>query len=199
MRKSGSVLVVGGYPASRAAFGRLLVAAECFDTVTTADGAEAADAAGREAPPDVVLVLWPGAGEPAQVLAEIGARLCAPAVHFGASRNQREMLQSAAPHAALSHVPRHSPHGELVEALRRACTSEDGRAGHCGDRPGALTAREREVLAALARGATYDDIAGSLYISPHTVKHHLSGALRKLGARNSVQGVATAMRLGLLG
>ncbi len=43
-----------------------------------------------------------------------------------------------------------------------------------------LTTREREVLRLIARGYTYKEIAGELYISVKTVESHVSSVLRKL-------------------
>lgn len=60
-----------------------------------------------------------------------------------------------------------------------------------------LTAREREVLALVAGGATNREIAGALYISPHTVKDHTTSLYRKLGVRNRAEAVQRAERLGL--
>jgi DNA-binding NarL/FixJ family response regulator len=60
-----------------------------------------------------------------------------------------------------------------------------------------LTDREREVLSLMASGATNKEIAGSLYLSPHTVKEHTSSLYRKLGARNRAEAVQRAERLGL--
>ena len=44
-----------------------------------------------------------------------------------------------------------------------------------------LSAREREILELLANGLTNREIAAALYISPHTVKNHVSSIYRKLG------------------
>jgi DNA-binding NarL/FixJ family response regulator len=43
-----------------------------------------------------------------------------------------------------------------------------------------LTPREREVMRLLARGYTYREIAGELFISVKTVETHASNVLRKL-------------------
>ena len=61
-----------------------------------------------------------------------------------------------------------------------------------------LTPREREVLELIASGATNREIAGSLFLSPHTVKEHTSGLYRKLEVRNRAEAVQRAQRLGLL-
>jgi DNA-binding NarL/FixJ family response regulator len=62
-----------------------------------------------------------------------------------------------------------------------------------------LSEREREVLSLLVSGATNKEIAGRLYLSPHTVKEHASTLYRKLGARNRAEAVQRAERLGLSG
>ncbi len=50
-----------------------------------------------------------------------------------------------------------------------------------------LTAREKEVLAAVARGSTNGEIADHMYISLSTVKAHIAALMRKLDARNRVE------------
>ena len=60
-----------------------------------------------------------------------------------------------------------------------------------------LSEREREVLSLMASGATNREIAGRLFLSPHTVKEHTSALYRKLGARNRAEAVRRAERLGL--
>jgi DNA-binding NarL/FixJ family response regulator len=60
-----------------------------------------------------------------------------------------------------------------------------------------LTDRESEILELIAGGATNREIAGVLFLSPHTVKEHTSTLYRKLGARNRAEAVQRAQRLGL--
>lgn len=60
-----------------------------------------------------------------------------------------------------------------------------------------LSPREREVLALVARGYSNKAIAAALYVSPNTVKTHVTSLLQKLDAASRVQLAATATRLGL--
>jgi DNA-binding NarL/FixJ family response regulator len=61
-----------------------------------------------------------------------------------------------------------------------------------------LTPREREVLQLVARGVGNQEIAQTLYLSPHTVKNHVSSILDKLQVDNRIQAAVRAVRGGLL-
>ena len=50
-----------------------------------------------------------------------------------------------------------------------------------------LTDREEQVLAAVARGRTNNEIAEELFITLSTVKTHVTSLMTKLGARNRVE------------
>ena len=58
-----------------------------------------------------------------------------------------------------------------------------------------LTAREREVLAVLATGATNATIAERLVISKKTVSVHVTNVLAKLGVANHGEAAALAREL----
>lgn len=61
-----------------------------------------------------------------------------------------------------------------------------------------LSGRELEVLRLLAVGRANREIAGELFISPHTVKRHVAHILDKLRASNRTEAGARARELGLL-
>jgi DNA-binding NarL/FixJ family response regulator len=58
-----------------------------------------------------------------------------------------------------------------------------------------LTKRERAIVARIAAGMTNQEIARDLYVAPSTVKHHVSNALAKLGARNRTEAAIIALRV----
>jgi DNA-binding NarL/FixJ family response regulator len=60
-----------------------------------------------------------------------------------------------------------------------------------------LSAREREVMAEVCTGATNNEIARRLKLSPHTIKDHISSIYRKLGVRNRAEAVERSQTLGL--
>ncbi len=61
-----------------------------------------------------------------------------------------------------------------------------------------LSVRETEVLKLVSSGMSNKAIAESLVISEGTVKNHLSSILAKLSARDRIQAVEIARRIGLL-
>lgn len=61
-----------------------------------------------------------------------------------------------------------------------------------------ISARELEVLHALARGLANKEIARALGVSPNTVKTHLARLFEKLAAANRTQAIAKARELGIL-
>ncbi len=61
-----------------------------------------------------------------------------------------------------------------------------------------LTPRETEILKAVAKGFTNQDVARALDISPNSVKMHLRHIFDKLGAADRTEAVAAAIRRGII-
>jgi two-component system, NarL family, response regulator DesR len=96
-----------------------------------------------------------------------------------------------------------APASELARAIRRAIAGErvvdPGLAAAAlsqGESP--LTPREHEVLVASRQHATVAELASALYLSPGTVRNHLSSVMRKLDARNRAEAVRIAEERGWL-
>lgn len=92
---------------------------------------------------------------------------------------------------------------DIVDALRSVCRG--GRAVSAelvsaaletGENP--LSERERDVLRGIGEGATAGDIARELYLAEGTVRNHQTAAIRKLSARNTVDAIRRAERMGWL-
>jgi two-component system response regulator DesR len=168
-----------------------------------ARGDEVLDAA-RAAQPDVALldIEMPGATglDAAAVLREAipDCRILILTT-FGRPGYLRRAMEQGASGFLLKDAPAE----QLASAIRRAVAGErivdPGLAAAAlsqGENP--LTAREREVLAAAREHATVADLAAALYLSPGTVRNHLSSVMQKLDARNRSEAVRVAEDQGWL-
>ncbi len=61
-----------------------------------------------------------------------------------------------------------------------------------------LTSREREILRAMARGGSNQQIADELHLSRDTVRNHVASILSKLGVNSKLQAVTLAIQRGLV-
>ncbi|HEY2769681.1 MAG TPA: response regulator transcription factor [Solirubrobacteraceae bacterium] len=112
-------------------------------------------------------------------------------------------LRTAMEHGASGFLLKDAPASELAGAIRRAIAGErivdPGLAAVAlsqGESP--LTPREHEVLEASRRHATVAELAAALYLSPGTVRNHLSSVMQKLDARNRGEAVRVAEERGWL-
>jgi DNA-binding NarL/FixJ family response regulator len=92
---------------------------------------------------------------------------------------------------ARARLPTGAPESVAGNGARR-----DGTAPADED-PFGLTPRERQVLTALAEGATNREIAANLFMAEKTASVHVSRILAKLGVRSRTEAAAVAHRLNL--
>lgn len=100
-------------------------------------------------------------------------------------------------------VDRAAPAHRLLDAIRGTAAGELVVDTHLAmaaltamDNP--LSRREMDVLRLAAEGATGPEIANRLFLSPGTVRNHLSSVLTKIGARNRADAVRIAGESGWL-
>jgi len=140
----------------------------------------------------VMLVSEPVAEEPATQLLKAGINgyLFAQDARF-LPTSVRELVRGG--------VPMSPPVSRLV--LQRARRSSSTMAAVRPESAAAqnlLSARQREILALLQRGHSYDDIGVALGLSVNTVRSHLRIIYERLGAASKVEAVMIGMELGLL-
>jgi two-component system response regulator DesR len=160
-------------------------------------GAEAVALAERYEP-DVALVdLFMGDESGADICERLRARSPRTRVLLisGAGRIMPNAAKAA---GAAGFVSKDWPAADIAAAVRMVGLGMSVFRPHESPSGPALTDREREVLDLIARGSTNREIAGALFLSPHTVKEHTSSLYRKLRARNRAEAVQKAQRLGLL-
>jgi DNA-binding NarL/FixJ family response regulator len=213
MTRPISVLIVDDHPVVRRGLRALLEVQDDIEVAGEAgDGATALGLA-AELSPDVILLdlKLPGLDGIA-VLAELKARAGAP----GTSPARVLVLTSATEPASASLAVRSGASGVVYkdvdpDALVRAIRSvHDGHLLLAPEAAGslvrsggwwsqaagldALTSREREVLAEIAKGRSNREIARALAVSEKTVKAHVSSVLAKLGVQDRTQAALVAVR-----
>jgi DNA-binding NarL/FixJ family response regulator len=87
-------------------------------------------------------------------------------------------------------------HEEAIAALTAAAQSASSPAAHPRNRR--LSAREREVLALLARGHAYADAARALGVQLSTIQSHVRNIYRKLSVSSKAEAALAGVRLGLI-
>lgn len=96
-------------------------------------------------------------------------------------------------------VPMSPPVSRLVlQRARRSSSSMAAVRPESAAAQNLLSARQREILALLQRGHSYDDIGVALGLSVNTVRSHLRIIYERLGAASKVEAVMIGMELGLL-
>jgi NarL family two-component system response regulator LiaR len=183
----------------------LVVVGEC------ADG-EAALAAIPAAAPDVVLLdmVMPGIGGMG-VLHALREVDDGPVVIILTSFSDQDRAMDAVRAGATSYLPKTTAVDRVVEAVRAA--AEGGsvldpdvvallvqrvRENDDASPLRMLSAREREVLAALSRGRSNREIARVLSLGEQTVKSHVSSILTKLGLQDRTQAAIFGLQHGVV-
>lgn len=208
------VAVIDDEALIRSGFSHILSAADDIEVVATADGVQAMEVL-AEARPDVVLldIRMPGRNG-LEVLRDIRRAGWDMTVAILTTFDSDDHIASALDAGAAGFLvkdtdPRQLP--QLVRTLHgggvvfsptvsRAVVAGYLRPEHAADTHliKALSPREREILVQLGRGLSNIQIGAAMFLSPATVKAHISTILGKLGVDGRVQAALVAERAGLL-
>jgi DNA-binding NarL/FixJ family response regulator len=133
-----------------------------------------------------------------------------------ADKQDEELLLRALYAGAVGYVTKASPVESLIDGIRAAHAGqlvieqemlvgllarlirERREQDTLVRRTSALTRREREVLALLARGLGNEGIADALVISPQTARTHVQNVIGKLGVHSRLEAAMFATRSGLV-
>jgi two-component system, NarL family, response regulator DesR len=198
------VLIAEDQAMVRGALASLLELEPDIDVVTQVARGDEVLAAAHATRPDVALldIEMPGASglsAAERLRDEVPGCRIVILTTFGRPGYLRRAMESGAAGFLLKDAPAH----ELAAAIRRAVAGERvvdpalaAAALSQGESP--LTEREQEVLSAARSHATVAELAAALFLSPGTVRNHLSSAMQKLDARNRVEAVRVAEERGWL-
>lgn len=201
------VLIADDHPVVRQGLRTFLGVQEDIEVVGEAAGGAETVSLAESLAPDVILLdlKMPGMGGLA-VLRELRERGVPARVLVLTSVSERDHVLPVVRAGAAGYLYKDVDPQALVQAIRAV---HDGHVLFAqeaaeamavpGGRPGAvaLTEREREVLAQIARGRSNREIARALVVSEKTVKTHVSSILGKLGLQDRTQAAVYAVRHGL--
>ncbi|MBV2353343.1 response regulator transcription factor [Streptomyces sp. J2-1] len=204
-----TLLIVDDHPVVRDGLRGMFESSPGFRVLgEAADGVEAlARAAALD--PDVVLMdlRMPG-GSGVAAIRELTRRGARAKVLVLTTYDTDSDTLSAIEAGATGYLLKDAPREELFTAVRAAAEGRTVLSPAIASRlvsavrsPGGepLSAREREVLALVARGTSNREIARELFISEATVKTHLTHLYAKLGVKDRAAAVATGYERGILG
>jgi DNA-binding NarL/FixJ family response regulator len=128
----------------------------------------------RKTHPDVAVVVMSGCDDPETISAAL-------------ARGARSFISKLIDPRDLPSALRLAAEGGVYNSVSSVPTQRDPEAESAG-----LTPSEQRVLEALARGLTNKEIAKELWLTPQTVKFHLTNIYRRLGVANRTEAVRYA-------
>ncbi|MFC5182699.1 response regulator [Actinomadura harenae] len=203
-----SVIVADDHPAMRAGVIALLAADGGIAVVGEASGGREAVALVADLAPDVALLdlRMPGMDGVAAT-AEIAAAHPATRVLILTTYDTDADIERAVEAGAVGYLLKDTTREQLVDAVRAASRGETVLAPKIAQKlvarmrrpaPAALTAREVDVLRAVADGLSNPEIGRRLVIAEATVKTHLLRIFAKLDVADRTHAVVKALELNLL-
>jgi DNA-binding NarL/FixJ family response regulator len=197
-------------PVVRAGLRALVAGADDLELAGEVPDLVSAPHRARDLRPDVVVVeLTRGVADSLAVVRSIARGAPDAHVLVLAGEHERECLRRAVELGVRGWIDLGADEEELLAAIRLvargamlvAPAAADHVRGMVAGGDGAafpqLSMRERQVLELLAEGASNGQIAQSLYLSPKTIRNHLSAICNKLQVVDRVQAALRAREAGL--
>jgi two-component system response regulator NreC len=202
------LMLIEDHEMVRAGFRMLLEAQPDMEIIGEAASGEEGLNLAASLDPDVILldVSMPGIGG-AETARAIKERLPSVAILAVTIHDDQAYLLQMLDAGADGYLPKRAAAAELVSAVRTVYAREryihssligalvNGYLRRPDEKPSrALTRRQLEVLALVARGFTNQRVAVELGLSPRTVDRHLENMMRRLGMHTRVELVSYALR-----
>ncbi|TXS73298.1 DNA-binding response regulator [Streptomyces sp. me109] len=206
-----TLLIVDDHPVVRDGLRGMFESAPGFAVLGEAADGVAALALARDLDPDVVLMdLRMPVGDGVAAIAELTRRGARARVLVLTTYDTDSDTLPAIEAGATGYLLKDAPRDELFTAVRAAAEGRTVLSPAVASRlvsavraptaaQGPLSAREREVLALVAKGTPNREIARALFISEATVKTHLTHLYAKLGVNDRAAAVAVGYDRGILG
>jgi two-component system, NarL family, nitrate/nitrite response regulator NarL len=207
------LLIIDDHPVLRDGLASLLRQAGPDTVVMEArDAREGVGMAEQQADLDLVILDLSMPGMPGlEALAELGRkRPDLPVIVLSSSEDPKDVRKAMAS-GALGYVPKSASQHVLLSAIRLVLNGDLyvpplvlGQAADVpqhaseGGNPGALTARQIEVLALISEGKPNKTIATQLALSEKTVKAHITAIFKALNVVNRTQAAAAARAAGII-
>lgn len=204
------VVIADDHPIVRAGLRALFDLEDDIEVVAeAATPDEAVAAAERENPTVVLMDLQFGARHTdtgADATRRIRSLPDAPYVLVLTNYDSDADILSAVEAGASGYLLKDAPPHELTAAVRAAGRGESALAPPIASRlltrmrqpQLSLTAREMQVLEAVAAGKSNTEVASDLFVTETTVKSHLAHIFTKLGVTSRTAAVSAARRQGIL-
>ena len=202
------ILIVDDHPVVRTGIEGMLASQADLEIVgQAADGASAVDLCAEVYPAVVLMDLRMAGMDGVAATRAIKSRF--PTIHvlvLTTYDSDADILR-AIEAGATGYLLKDTPREQLFQAIRSAARGEAALAPTVAARlmsrmrapaEESLSAREIEVLALVARGASNRQVGRELHISEATVKTHLIHIFDKLGVADRTSAVTTALERGIL-
>jgi DNA-binding NarL/FixJ family response regulator len=214
--KKTMVLVADDHPLLRDGIVQLLMKEPDIEVVGQAsDGEEAVRLAGEKSPDVVVMDIEMPKIDGLDATRQIKAAHPETSVLVLTVHDDEEYIAALLEAGAAGYLLKTTYGKELVQAIRAVRLGEfilDTRIGPKVFRAFTMrstkpvpvsngekfSAREMEVLRMAARGKSNVEMAEALFISPRTVKGHLSDIFSKLGVSSRMEAITACLRAGIL-